>query len=202
MSEKYILKILTLGSTSVGKTSIILRYTEDKFKTNKPTLGIDYKIKIIKRGGESIKVYLYDTASLERFQSIVKNYYRGSDGIFLIYDITNRKSFEQLDSWYKDLEDNLNNLDEVFICLIGNKNDLEDKRVVTKEEGKKYADGKNIPFFEVSAKTSNGIINIFNEMLKGAMRKLYIDNNKRKENFSLSFLDKPEDDAQKDKKCC
>ena len=106
MSEKYIIKILTLGDTTVGKTSIVLRYADDKFLDNNAlsTIGIDFKIKKIKRGGESIKVSIYDTAGQERFQNIIKHYYRGANGILLTYDITKRSSFEKLDFWYTDLK--------------------------------------------------------------------------------------------------
>ena len=95
MSANYIIKILTLGETEVGKTSIVLRYSDDKFQDSKiATIGIDFKIKIIKKGKEKIKVSIYDTAGQERFQNIVKHYYRGANGVLLIYDITKRKTFE------------------------------------------------------------------------------------------------------------
>ncbi len=105
MSTNYIIKILTLGATQVGKTSIVLRYSEDKFNYNKiATIGIDFKIKIIKKGNERIKVSIYDTAGQERFKNIVKHYYKGANGVLLIYDITKRDTFEKLEFWLEDLK--------------------------------------------------------------------------------------------------
>ena len=202
MSEKYIIKILTLGESTVGKTSIVLRYADDKFLDNNAlaTIGIDFKIKKIKKGGESIKVSIYDTAGQERFQNIIKNYYRGANGILLTYDITKRSSFEKLDFWYKDLNENSDKIEDLFICLVGNKIDKEDSREVSIEEANKYAKDKNLPYFEVSAKTGKGIKKLFDEIIKGSMIKL-LTSNEKEDNFRLSFLDK-EDYKPKNKMCC
>ena len=174
MSEKYVIKILTLGDTSVGKTSIVLRYSDNTFnETNTlSTIGIDFKIKTIKRGGESIKVSIYDTAGQERFQNIIKHYYRGANGVLLTFDISNRNTFKKLDFWYNDMKENLGDLNKVYICLIGNKIDKEEKREITFEEANQYANEKNLPYFEVSAKTGKGIKQLFDEAIKGSMTKL------------------------------
>ena len=104
MSAKYIIKILTLGDTSVGKSSIVLRFTEEKFDDNQfSTIGIDFKTKFIKRGDSSIKVLIWDTAGQEKFQNIARQYYKGANGVLLIYDIGNRKSFQRIDFWLKEL---------------------------------------------------------------------------------------------------
>ena len=119
MSADYIIKLLTLGETEVGKTSIVLRYSDDKFHDNKiATIGIDFKIKIIKKGNEKIKVSIYDTAGQERFKNIVKHYYKGANGVLLIYDITKRDTFEKLEFWLEDLKENSDNLNNLFIYLI------------------------------------------------------------------------------------
>ena len=202
MSSKYIIKILTLGDTTVGKTSIVLRYSDDKFhdSNNLATIGIDFKIKQINRGGESIKISIYDTAGQERFQNIIKHYYRGANGVLLTFDISNKSSFEKLNFWLKDLKENSDNIDELFICLIGNKLDKEDKREVSKEEANKYARENNMPYFEVSAKTGQGIKNLFDEVIKGAIIKM-LNSTEKEDNFRLSFLDKG-DCKQKKKWCC
>ena len=202
MSSKYIIKILTLGDTTVGKTSIVLRYSDDKFHDNNilATIGIDFKIKQINRGGESIKLSIYDTAGQERFQNIIKHYYRGANGVLLTFDISNRSSFEKLDFWLNDLKENSDNIDELFICLIGNKLDKEDKREVSKEEANKYARENNMPYFEVSAKTGQGIKILFDEVIKGAMIKM-LNSTEKEDNFRLSFLDKG-DYKPKKKWCC
>ena len=202
MSSKYIIKILTLGDTTVGKTSIVLRYSDDKFhdSSNLATIGIDFKIKQINRGGESIKISIYDTAGQERFQNIIKHYYRGANGVLLTFDISNRSSFEKLNFWLNDLKENSDNIDELFICLIGNKLDKEDKREVSKEEANKYARENNMPYFEVSAKTGQGIKILFDEVIKGAMIKI-LNSTEKEDNFRLSFLDKG-DYKPKKKWCC
>ena len=200
MSSKYILKLLTLGDTTVGKTSIVLRYSDDKFiDTNAATIGIDFKIKQIIKGGESIKVTIYDTAGQERFQNIIKHYYKGANGIILTYDISNRSSFEKLEFWLKDLEEN-GDIINLYICLVGNKNDKEDQRQVSLEEADKYAKEKNLPFFEVSAKTGKGIKKLFDNMIKGAMIKM-LNKEEKEDNLRISFLDK-EEYVSKNKICC
>ena len=199
MSTNYIIKILTLGVTQVGKTSIVLRYSEDKFNYNKiATIGIDFKIKIIKKGNERIKVSIYDTAGQERFQNIVKHYYKGANGVLLIYDITKRDDF-----WIKDLEDN-SDIDNLFIYLIGNKNDMENKREVSWVEASNYAKEKKLPYIEVSAKTGNNIQKLFDEVIKGAMTKMLTNENKDNslnESIRLSFLEQ-EERTPKKYLCC
>ena len=205
MSADYIIKLLTLGETEVGKTSIVLRYSDDKFHDNKiATIGIDFKIKIIKKGDKKIKVSIYDTAGQERFKNIVKHYYKGANGVLLIYDITKRDTFEKLEFWLEDLKENSDNLNNLFIYLIGNKNDLEERREVDFEEANKFAKEKNIPYIEVSAKTGNNIKKLFDEMIKGTLSKI-ITNEKKENNLSnsinLSFLEN-EETSSKNKMCC
>ena len=154
--SKYIIKILTLGDIEVGKTSIVLRYADDKFNDSKiSTIGIDFKIKQINKGGESIKVSIYDTAGQERFQRIIKHYYRGANGVLLTFDISNKNSFEKLNYWIQDLKENADNINDLFICLIGNKIDKEDKREVSIEEANKFAQENNIPYFDFYSSNQN-----------------------------------------------
>ena len=202
MSAKYIIKILTLGDSKVGKTSIILRYINKKFidTGQLSTIGIDFKTKFIEKGGEKIKVTIYDTAGQERFRNIIKHYYKGSNGVLLTYDIANKISFKNLDFWIGDLKENADNFDDIFICLIGNKNDKKEEREVSIEEADKYAKEKNLPFFEVSAKTGEGIQKLFNEIIKGAMKKM-LNSTENVDNMRLSFLDK-ESTIPKKKGCC
>ena len=205
MSAKYILKILTLGAQNVGKTNIILRYSDNQFHERiNSTIGIDFKTKMIKKGNEIIKVTIYDTAGQERFNYLIKNYYKGTNGVLLVFDITNRDSFNKIDFWLKDLKENADNIDNLFIYLIGNKIDLEDKRQVSFEEAKEFASKKNMPYIEVSAKTGQNIKKLFDEMIKGSI--LNIINKGNLNNFQnptirLSFLDK-EEKPIKNERCC
>ena len=204
MSAKYIVKILTLGDSSVGKSSIVLRFSDDDFNDNQfATIGIDFKTKYIKMGDSSVKVLIWDTAGQEKFQNIAKQYYKGANGVLLIYDICNRKSFERVDFWLKELKE-YNRIDELFVCLVGNKIDLEDKRVISNEEGEKYAKVNNINYFEVSAKSGKGVSELFNKAIKGSMDKVFSSNEKEEVDDKVrlsSFLEKGEF-KQNNRRCC
>ena len=150
--------IVTLGNGQVGKTSIILRYIDDRFSLNYlSTIGIDSKIKkIIMPNGEQIKVKISDTAGQERFRSIASNYLKKANGILLVYDITSHESFSDINKWLQEINKNECNKPMV---LIGNKCDLNEQREVPKEEGMGYAKNvaKNIPFYETSCKSGENI---------------------------------------------
>ena len=204
MSAKYVIKILTLGDTMVGKSSIVLRFSDNKFDDNIfSTIGIDFKTKFIKVGEATVKVLIWDTAGQEKFQNIAKNYYKGANGVLLVYDITSQKSFERVDFWLKELKEN-NRIEDLFICLVGNKIDLEDKRIISKEEGKKYADDNNIHFFEVSAKISKGIGDLFNNVIKGALDKIVASNEKEdgEDKVRLSSFMEPNELKERHNICC
>jgi small GTP-binding protein len=204
MSAKYVIKILTLGDTMVGKSSIVLRFSDNKFDDNIfSTIGIDFKTKFIKVGEATVKVLIWDTAGQEKFQNIAKNYYKGANGVLLVYDITSKKSFERVDFWLKELKEN-NRVEDLFICLVGNKIDLEDKRIISKEEGKKYADDNNIHFFEVSAKISKGIGDLFNNVIKGALDKIVAANEKEEgeDKVRLSSFMEPNELKERHNICC
>ena len=203
MSEKYIMKILTLGDVSVGKSSIVLRYSDNKFnETWLSTIGVDSKRKIVKIKGEKVKVSIWDTAGQEKFQNIVKQYYNGANGVLLIYDITNEKSFRKVDFWYKDLKESVN-LDVMHTCLVGNKIDLKDNRKIEKEVAQKYADENNLPYYEVSAKSGEGIKKMFEDVTNKIMDKILknIETEEKEEKLKTSFLNR-ESFAPKEKKCC
>ena len=197
MSAKYILKILTLGEHGVGKSCIIIRYVDEKYNDKaKATIAIDFKTKFIQKGNEIIKLSIFDTAGQEQYRYLIKNYYRGADGILLIFDITDRSSFQKLNFWLDDLKNNSDDLDNIFICLVGNKNDLNEKREISYEEANKFAEEKNMPYIEVSAKTGDNINKLFGILIKGSIVKIIDkrvnDPNAVRETIRLSFLDKEE----------
>ena len=204
MSAKYIIKILTLGDTSVGKSSIVLRFSDDKFDDKIfSTIGIDFKTKYIKLDKFSVKVLIWDTAGQEKFQNIAKQYYKGANGVLLIYDISNRKSFERIDFWLKELKEN-NRIYKLFLYLVGNKIDMEDKRVISYQEGEKYAKKNNINFFEVSAKSGKGITELFNNLINGVMENILKKNEKEEieDKVRLSTFLEKNYKKEKNKKCC
>ena len=166
-------RLVTLGDSKVGKTSLILRYVDDEFNLNYlSTMGFDLKIKKIKlSNNKEVKVKIFDTAGQERFKSIASNYLKKAEGIILVYDITDRISFENIDNWVDDI--NKEGENSKAIILIGNKSDKEDERAIQKEEGEKLA--KNccggIKFYETSCQTGENVEKAINDLVNDVYNK-------------------------------
>jgi Ras-related protein Rab-6A len=153
-------KLIFLGDQSVGKSCILNRFMNDTFTEDyQATIGLDFQSKNVQIDNQDIHLLLYDTAGQEKFRSLIPMYTRDANIILLVYDISNRDSFIHLPDWIKDLT-NIK-MEEVIFALVGNKNDLDDKRVVNEEEGKKYAEEHDFIFQEVSAKTGDGFSDLF-----------------------------------------
>mmetsp|Transcript_40593 Transcript_40593/g.72169 ORF Transcript_40593/g.72169 Transcript_40593/m.72169 type:complete len:207 (+) Transcript_40593:108-728(+) len=145
------IKLLMIGDSGVGKTCLLLRYANAAFsQTFITTIGIDFKIKNISLDGKRIKLQIWDTAGQERFRTITTSYFRGAQGILLVYDVTDRNSFNSIRNWVSQIQQHADV--HVNKILIGNKCDMKDERVVTTEEGQKLAAEYGIQFFETSAK--------------------------------------------------
>ena len=157
-------KVLLLGDSTVGKTCILLKYTDKIFQeTHMMTIGLDYRLKTMTlQSGKEVKLQIWDTAGQDRFRSITKNYYKGSHGIILIYDVTSLKTFENVKSWVSQIHEEIS--DKVVIYLVGNKIDMDDERKVKTEEGQKLAEELGVPFVETSAKSGVNIDNIFSDI--------------------------------------
>jgi len=166
----YIFKYITIGNSGVGKSSIVSRYLNDSFNIeHEITLGVEFAIKNIKINNTRIKIQLWDTAGQECFKSITRQYFRESAGVILVYDIANRKSYEDAKLWLIDvLKANVN----PEIIFIGNKNDLDHKREVTFDEGLEYAKLNNMLFTEISAKSNTGIKYVFNSLAENILTKI------------------------------
>ena len=150
------IKVMTLGNLAVGKTNFILKYTENKFQeTHISTVGLDFKMKKMEINKKNYQIVLFDTAGQERYKSIALNVLKETHGIILMYDITNKTTFESITDWINNIKD-LKGADFPLI-LVGNKIDLEEERKVNKEEGQKLADENKILFFETSNKTGINI---------------------------------------------
>ena len=195
-------KILTLGDTDVGKTSIIKRIISNKFTDKmQSTIAIDFSCKTIKFGQNYLKIFLWDTAGQEKFKTIVSNYFNGANGVLLCFDISNRRTFEKLNFWINELKEKLN-IDELFMILIGNKKDKENERQISIEESKKFAKENNIPYFEISAKTNEGIEEMFDYVTKQCKQ---IVNEQNFNIFTSTILFKNDINIKVDdkkKKCC
>ena len=163
--NEYFFKILILGDSTVGKTCFLTRYTDKRFESNYlATVGIDYKLKNIKlNDNKTVKLQIWDTIGQDRFRSITKNYYKGAQGIVLIYDITEKDTFKSVKEWVKSIK---NEADEkVVVILVGNKIDCIEERKVSKEEGENLAKELSLPFYECSAKTDTNINEVFTDLV-------------------------------------
>ena len=161
----FIFKVLLLGNSDVGKSSLILRYVDQTWSdTFVPTIGVDFKVKSLEVENKQIKMQIWDTAGQERFRNVISSYFRGSHGIFVIYDITNRDSFKNLENWLQEIEKNAN--PNVLKILIGNKNDLEEDREIKTEEGQAFADRNGMQFIETSAKNNVNVNEAFEALAK------------------------------------
>jgi len=158
------LKILIIGESGVGKSSLLLRFTDDQFDPDQEaTIGVDFKVKVIDNHGNRVKLAIWDTAGQERFRTLTPSYYRGAQGAILVYDISSRESFQKVEDWLNELETYSTNHDLIKM-LVGNKCDKEADRVVTKEEGLKCARKYQMMFIEASAKTKEGVSVAFEEL--------------------------------------
>jgi len=160
-------KVLLVGDSGVGKSSLLLRFTADTFDDLSPTIGVDFKVKMMTLGGKRLKLTIWDTAGQERFRTLTSSYYRGAQGIILVYDVSRRATFTDLsDVWLKEVERYSTNEDCIKM-LIGNKVDLEEhERVVTKKEGIAFARQHGCLFLEASAKTSINVQRCFDELVQ------------------------------------
>ena len=163
------LNILLVGDANVGKTSILLKYTENFFPNQyQATIGVEYKMKIIKLNNMNIKLQIWDTAGQERYKSIAKNFFHSANGVFLVFDITDKKSFENLNKWIEDVKEN--SPKDCKYIIIGNKSDLSDQRTISTFEIDNFVKEKKSSYFEVSAKNDEGLndafINLSKEIIK------------------------------------
>ncbi|XP_064416718.1 ras-related protein Rab-13 [Latimeria chalumnae] len=167
----HLFKLLLIGDSGVGKTCLIIRFAEDNFNsTYISTIGIDFKIKTVEIDGKKIKLQVWDTAGQERFKTITTAYYRGAMGIILVYDITDEKSFENIQNWMKSIKENASA--GVERMLLGNKCDMDSKRKVQKDQAEKLAKEHNIRFFETSAKSSVNVEESFNALAQDILKKM------------------------------
>ena len=168
-NSDYSFKVVFLGDAAVGKTQIINKFVNDKFDASyQLTIGIEFATKVVDFENKKIELQLWDTAGQENYRSITKKYYNTSRLIAFVYDITSKDSFNNISKWVDEVK--IQNKDAKFL-LVGNKYDLaEERRTVTEEEAKQYAENNGMKFFEVSAKTGDGINDMFNYIISELLK--------------------------------
>jgi Ras-related protein Rab-11A len=157
-------KIVIIGDTNVGKSNILSRYLTNEFTSNtKSTVGVELGIKFLKIKNTSTKIQIWDTAGQERYQAITSSYFRGSDGCFIVYDITNETSFNNIEKWFDKIHEE--NDKEIPVIIVGNKCDLENERKVPTDKAKEKAQNLKCAFYETSALKAINIEQIFEELV-------------------------------------
>ncbi|THH11371.1 hypothetical protein EW145_g711 [Phellinidium pouzarii] len=167
----FLIKLLLIGDSGVGKSCLLTRFCDDTWTPSFiTTIGIDFKIRTIELDGKRIKLQIWDTAGQERFRTITTAYYRGAMGILLVYDVTDNKSFENIHTWFSNVEQHAS--EGVDKILVGNKSDWEDKRVVKTEEGMQKAKELGIEFIETSAKENKEVESAFFNLARAIKTRL------------------------------
>ena len=173
-----ILKLLTLGNSCVGKSSIVIRYTENKFYSSYlTTIGVDFLRKVITVGNKEINLQIWDSAGQEKYNSISKQYYNKADGIILVFDLNSRMSFDGMMNWLEEIE--VSTEKGIPIVIVGNKCDLTTREITT-DEAYEFAETKNIPYFETSAMTGHNINEAINKLVEIALEFQEKKNNDKK----------------------
>ena len=212
MSQEYdfLMKLILVGDSGVGKTNILSKYLKNDFDPDsKATVGVEFGTKNIEIDNKRIKVQIWDTAGQERYKSITSTYYKGAKGAFIVYDITRKSTFDNIDKWIGDLK---NNGDEnMIVYLVGNKSDLNDMREVRKDEAMTKSEKFNIAFSETSALYGDNIHKIFQDLMEKVYINFYRNVNTNREKEINKGVDLNEEKKKKnnnqnsqesERKCC
>ena len=196
------IKIILLGDAGVGKTSIINRYYKNKFEVNNmSTIGSTFVIKEVKRDNITYRLNIWDTSGQEKYRSVTKLFVQGAKIIILVFAIDNKESFNILDFWHKSILEISEGEENIVLAIIGNKSDRFEEAIITEEEGKKYAEGKNAIFKMVSAKEDpKGISSLFETLLDELIKK-NPNIGSEQNNISITDVDNSKKDKKKGKFC-
>jgi len=193
----YAFKIVVIGDSGVGKTNILSRFIDGEFVlASKPTIGVEFATKYMEVEGNVIKLQIWDTAGQERYRAITSAYYRGAVGALLVYDISDRNTFQNAERWLKELRDHTGT--NTVVMLVGNKSDMEHLRAVEKDDAAAFSAKHNVSFIETTALENTCVESAFRETVTAIYRltikraKVYED--AAKDAFMLS--------SQESKRCC
>lgn len=170
MAREYdhLFKLLIIGDSGVGKSSLLIRFSDNTFSGSYiTTIGVDFKIRTVVINGERVKLQIWDTAGQERFRTITNTYYRGTHGVIVVYDVTNGESFANVKRWLQEIE---SNCDVVNKVLVGNKNDDPNRKVVITEDAQRFANQMDIQLFETSAKDNLNVEEMFLAITEQVLR--------------------------------
>ena len=183
--EYFEFKIILIGEPGVGKTAIMNKFILNEFKSSyQTTLGVEFKVKEIYLDNSACaRLKIWDTCGQEKFRSITRQYFKNSNGVFLIFDLTNKITVQKLNIWLKDITENIS--EDVVIFMIGNKMDIKTRDISISEEAKQFANEKKLYYYEVSAKTGAGIVNIFEKITKKLVIKTKNERNKNEGNIKV-----------------
>lgn len=202
-SYDYLIKCLIVGDSGTGKSSLMLRFTDDVFNTSYiSTIGVDFKLKTINYKDKNFKFQIWDTAGQDRFRTITSSYYRGADAVIVCYDISDRNTFKNIGKWLEEVE--RYSFSKPLIILCGTKNDLE-TREISYEEGFEFANSQSISFVETSSKNNSKIMEIFESIADNKIKRtvnlsnnVYDKSELRKRHVKLDLLEH----IDTNNKCC
>ena len=167
----YLLKYIIIGDEEVGKSNLLSHYIDDRFTSEyQSTIGVEFRAKNVVIRNTTYRIQMWDTSGKENFRSITRAYYKNSVCALVVYDISNRNSFNNVSTWIEDCRNNSS--EKIFMVLIGNKSDLADKRQVSTEEGRELAEKYEMKFYETSAKTGENVNDIFNDSVDEIAKKM------------------------------
>ncbi|SCU90980.1 LANO_0D10418g1_1 [Lachancea nothofagi CBS 11611] len=185
----YLFKLLLIGDSGVGKSCLLLRFSDDTYTNDYiSTIGVDFKIKTVELDGKTVKLQIWDTAGQERFRTITSSYYRGAHGIIIVYDVTDHDSFNDVKMWLQEIDRYATA--GVLKLMVGNKCDLQDKRMVEYDVAKEFADSLQIPFLETSALDSSNVEEAFLTMakqIKDSMAQQHKDSAKKDDKANVNL---------------
>jgi Ras-related protein Rab-11A len=194
-------KLILIGDSCVGKSNILLKYLKNQFNENsKTTIGVEFGTKNIIINNKRIKIQIWDTAGQERYRSITSAYYKGAKGALIVYDITRKNTFDNIDKWITDLK--LNGDKNICIIILGNKSDLIDKREINKNDGIKKAEMYKTAFLETSALNGDNISKAFDELIEQIVinnKNIFQDDNENEIDKGVNLNDEKNNNY---KKCC
>lgn len=204
----FLLKIVLIGDSGVGKTNLLSRFARDQFNPDsKSTIGVEFATKTLEIEGKTVKAQIWDTAGQERYRAITSAYYRGAIGALLLYDITASLTFSSLTRWLQELRENADS--NIVVMLVGNKSDLQELRAVSTEDGTGFSQQENLLFIETSARNATNVQEAFTTLITEIVHRLSKQNIVSPEspakvgpNKGVTITSPQSDDAKKKKNGC